>query len=80
MKLITTLLIASAFAAHANWFTELFETEAQRIARTTVTDEQRAEFQRLGYARERVHSYAELQEERDAAERLLIENMGWNER
>jgi hypothetical protein len=33
MKLITTLLIASAFAAHANWFTELFESDIDKQVR-----------------------------------------------
>jgi hypothetical protein len=47
MKLTTTLLIASAFAANANWFTELFESEEDRIARTIGTPEQVAELQDL---------------------------------
>jgi hypothetical protein len=33
MKLITSLLLATAFAAHANWFTELFEDQYDKQIR-----------------------------------------------
>jgi hypothetical protein len=38
MKLITTLLIASAFAANANWFKELFESETDSLYRKAADE------------------------------------------
>jgi hypothetical protein len=61
MKLITTLLIASTLAANANWFTNLFESDADRVAR-----ECKEEYYRTV-------SLEQIQNDQDAKDRVLWE-------